>query len=195
MEELNERRIPGTVLLQVGADTKAFSQIELLISATGGLSLSQVCAITGLEGSTIQNWVKRGWVANPRGKKYSEVHIARILIINALKDCIRLESIARLMHYVNGATEDTSDDIIKENVLFDYLCDALHIVQQADDLSPVGVEAVVKRMIEQHEDTSEETRSRLCRSLAVMIYACVCSDVKRRTEAMLAEIIPDAPVA
>ena len=50
-----------------------------LIRATDGLTLSQVCTLSGLEPSTIQNWIKRGYVPHPVGKKYRERHLARIL--------------------------------------------------------------------------------------------------------------------
>ncbi len=58
--------IPGTALaksLQTGES--AFAAIEPILTATGGLTLAQVEGLTGLNGSTIQNWVKRGWVAAP----------------------------------------------------------------------------------------------------------------------------------
>lgn len=52
--------IPGTALaksLQTGES--AFAAIEPILTATGGLTLAQVEGLTGLNGSTIQNWVKR----------------------------------------------------------------------------------------------------------------------------------------
>lgn len=195
MSVYKERVLPGTAMAFADSDAKGFSQIEMLISATGGLSLSQVCAITGLEGSTIQNWVKRGWVKNPKGKKYDEIQIARILIINALKDCVRLESIAQLMRYVNGTEEDRSEQIIRESELFDYLCDALRLLGNSDDFSRRGVETIVDEVIRDYMGPTATARVRLSNALAIMLYACVCSDVKRRTEAMLTEILPERGAA
>ncbi|MDR0490781.1 MAG: DUF1836 domain-containing protein [Oscillospiraceae bacterium] len=189
MGETKEKLLPGTSTTYFGHGEKGFSKIEMLLSATGGLNLSQVCAVTGLEGTTIQNWVKRGWVANPRGKKYDEVHIARILIINALKDCIKLENIAQLMGYVNGSTEDRNDDIIKESELYNYLCDALDMLGQADDLSRSGVEKVVEALVRDYNGPTPAARDKINKALTVMIYACVCTNVKRRTEAMLGKIL------
>jgi len=51
---------PGMSASSTGQNDKGFARIAMLLEATGGLSLSQVCAVTSLEGSTIQNWVKRG---------------------------------------------------------------------------------------------------------------------------------------
>jgi len=170
-------------------DDKGFAKIEMLLEATGGLSLSQVCAVTGLEGSTIQNWVKRGWVEHPVGKKYEEIHIARILIINALKECIKLEHIALLMEYINGTAYDGSSAIIKESILYSYLCEALKLSSQTDDHSKSGVESVINDVIKDYKDPNPESRVRIRKALTLMMFACVCTDVKRRTEAMMGQIL------
>ena len=62
----------------------------------GGLVLSQVAEITGLAPHTIHNWVKRGFVSPPRGKRYARDQLSRLLIINALKDSLQIESIIAL---------------------------------------------------------------------------------------------------
>jgi len=172
-------------------DDKGFAKIEMLLEATGGLSLSQVCAVTGLEGSTIQNWVKRGWVEHPVGKRYEEIHIARILIINALKECIKLEHIALLMEYVNGKSRDGSEVIIKESILYNYLCEALKQSGQTDDHSKSGVETVINNVIRDYSDPNPDSRIRIRKALTLMIFACVCTDVKRRVDAMMGQILTE----
>jgi len=189
MGETREKPLPGTASAYAERGEKGFSKIEMLLEATGGLSLSQVCAVTGLEGSTIQNWVKRGWVAHPKGKKYEEVHIARILIINALKECIKLEHIAVLMSYVNGSAD--GGNIIKESELYNYLCDALEQMGQAADTSRGGVETVMETIIRDYRGPKPDSRIRVRKALTLMIFACVCTDVKRRTEAMMEQILFD----
>ncbi|MCL2221008.1 MAG: DUF1836 domain-containing protein [Oscillospiraceae bacterium] len=170
---------------------KGFDKIQMLLEATGGLSLSQVCSVTGLEGSTIQNWVKRGWVKHPVGKKYEEVHIARILIINALKECIKLEHISMLMSYVNGKSQDGSEAIIKESTLYNYLYEALKQSGQASDHSRGGVEAVIENVIKEYKDPNPNSKIRIRKALTLMMFACVCTDVKRRTEAMMGQILSE----
>jgi len=191
MGEVAEKPLPGTATTYSERGEKGFSKIEMLLDATGGLSLSQVCAVTGLEGSTIQNWVKRGWVAHPKGKKYEDIHISRILIINALKECIKLEHIALLMSYVNGSIEDSNDDIIKESILYNFLCDALLQMGQVNDHSRGGVESVVEIVIRNYLGPRPDSRIRIRNALTVMVFACVCTDVKRRTEAMMGNILYD----
>ena len=71
----------------------------------GGLVLSQVAEITGLAPHTIQNWVKRGFVPPPRGKRYARDQLSRLLIINKInRTCVksmysRLGSAYRLISY------------------------------------------------------------------------------------------------
>lgn len=191
MSDISEKPMQETKPVNAEFGEKDFSKIDMLLEATGGLSLSQVCAITGLEASTIQNWVKRGWVTHPKGKKYEEIHVARILIINALKECIKLEHISLLMNYVNGPESMRGGGIIKESELFNYLGEALQKAGQSDDLSPGGVEAVVDRVIGGYKGPTPDARIRIRKALTVMIFACVCTDVKRRTEAMMGQILYD----
>ena len=79
------KKIPGTTLrYNEQAKLAAYSVVAPVIEATGGLTLSQLSKLTGLEGSTIQNWIKRGWVSTTVGKKYSDKQVIRILLINML---------------------------------------------------------------------------------------------------------------
>ncbi|MBQ5597967.1 MAG: DUF1836 domain-containing protein [Clostridia bacterium] len=79
---MSTKCIPGTVLPLNNETSMMFSNIDVLFSAAKGLSLSQITSITGLPASTIQNWVKRGWISMGNGKKYNESAFSRILIIN-----------------------------------------------------------------------------------------------------------------
>ena len=108
--------IPGTVLQ---ADRTA--DIEQQFSAMflgGGIVLSQVTGITGLEAYTVQNWVKRGFLSPPERKHYSLKQLCRIMNINMLKNVLPMERIVGLLSYINGDLEDESDDIIDDSRLY-----------------------------------------------------------------------------
>ena len=49
--------IPGTTLTVPRADADALDRLFAGYFALGGLTLSQVCSLTGLETHTVQNWV------------------------------------------------------------------------------------------------------------------------------------------
>lgn len=176
------KQIPGTLLpydSKLGPNT--FSVISSLCAAAGGLSLSQIVGITGLEGSTIQNWVKRGWVSKPTGKKYNERQIARILIISVLRDCIQLDKIARLMRYVNGSVDDCSDDIIDEGELFNRLCAVLFELDETH-LSRKDIRAVIKRQLADYEGPRLDSPECLTQALEIMVMAYLSARMKQQTE-------------
>ena len=116
---------PGTTI-EVSTMTRGSSRTLFNgIFAAGGITLSQVSIMTGLEPYMIQNWVKRGWIEPPKDRRYGETSIARVLIINMLKGAMQLSNIVSLMSYINGKVDDRSDDIIEDAVLYDYICKIL----------------------------------------------------------------------
>ena len=93
--EINDALIPGTKLNK--ADMGNVTGLEFLSKVfyiSEGVMLSQIREVSGIDGSTLQNWTKRGWVANARLKKYNIDQVAHILIINMLRSCIQLDHIA-----------------------------------------------------------------------------------------------------
>lgn len=162
---MTDKQLPGTTI-DYDTDKDAFAVFRPMLEITGGLSLGQVCTITGLQPSTIQNWVKRGYLQRPDHKKYYEKHLSRILLISSLRDCMNIEEIGELMQLINGDTEDESDDIVSESRLYDYFCKA---VREID----------VRRLDEESITTAIETtlaeddphRNKLLVALKVMVYA------------------------
>ena len=110
--------IPGTTLegLRSNADrTEGLFQSMFL---AGGLTLSQVSSVTGLEPYTIQNWVKRGFLPPPQHKRYNMEQLCRILNINILRGPLPLDQIVSLMAYINGDLADEGDDLVDDTMLY-----------------------------------------------------------------------------
>ena len=167
--------IPGTNL-KYGSSKDAFTVLRPMIEATGGLALGQICSMTNLQPSTIQNWVKRSYVPRPINKKYYERHLSRILLISALRDSMNIEEIGELMELINGDTEDESDDIVSESTLYDYFCKCLI---QLDDvaLNSNNINEIVLKTIEKDKIVHEE---KLTYALRIMIYAYILGECKKR---------------
>lgn len=178
--------LPGTVIPQApgAAGAGMFAQLRPMLEATDGLSLGQVCAITGLEPSTVQNWIKRGFVSHPINKKYRARQLARILLIAALRDCMPLERIGELMTCVNGDTDDEGDDIISEDQLYDYLC-AIVAPQGAD---PEPAQERIRRITAAYRAPDEGARGRLMQALLVMTYAYEAKRYKQAADACFASL-------
>lgn len=150
-----------------------FETFRPMINAAAGLTLGQVCAITGLEPSTVQNWVKRGFVARPQNKKYGERQLARILLISRLKDGMKIDDVGALLRYVNGDADDESDDILPEDRLYDCFCRATEAGARKASAG-LGLEAAA--------------RARLTAALEVMVNACAAGEYRRKAETLLSEL-------
>ncbi len=113
-------KFPGTQI--------TVSEVPLLqgiFSATAGITLSQVCEITGLETGAVHNWIKRGYVNPPVARKYSKSQVARIILINMLRETLVLEKIAKIISHANGDLLDRADDIMDDSDIYKCLCDIL----------------------------------------------------------------------
>lgn len=162
-----DKVVPGTNRLYKGED--AFSEYKKAIELTDGISLGQVCSITGLDPMIVQNWVKRGYVARPLNKKYHEKHLARILLINSLKEAMKIEEIGKLMKLVNGDVEDESDDLLSEADLYGLFSKAVYYLNEND------YDETIKQVMESVDNENEK----LFTALEVMINAYISSEHKK----------------
>ena len=110
--------IPGTVLTSEATEANHIEELFSSMFLGGGIVLSQVANITGLETHTIQNWVKRKFLAPPRNKRYDKEQVCRIILINMLKGALTLEQICSMISSINGDLTDEDDDIIDDALLY-----------------------------------------------------------------------------
>lgn len=184
-----EWNIPGTVLPapvdEAGQAQKNFESMFL----GGGMVLSQVAAVTGLEPYTIQNWVKRGFLTKPVAKKYTLRQLCRIININMLKDALQMEQIVSLMSYINGNLDDESDDLIDDSQLyFLFLQLAAHHRQMNN---PEGRDACLQEVLADYAEPAPGARDRVEKVLKVMLTAWAASTLRQQAIAMAAELKND----
>ena len=130
---LHDRLIPGTKLKRSDMDNlTCLAFLRRVFFVSEGVMLTQIRDISGIDSSTLQNWTKRGWVVNSRSKKYNMDQVAHILIINMLRACMQLDHIAFLIRYINGSVDSREDDIIRDSVLYDYICRIIDRMAQKD---------------------------------------------------------------
>lgn len=165
--------VPGTATYY--ENVKGFDDYKKMIEIGNGISLNQICNITNLEPHMIQNWVKRGYIPHPINKKYYTKHLARILLINALRECMYIEDIKSLMVYINGDVDDESDDIISEEELYKLFS---NLVYKIDDLNKI--EEIINLNV-------EERKLNTC--MKIMIYAYVASEMSKKSQMFLKNII------
>lgn len=174
-------KLPGTVIdFSEQAEENAFSLIEPILTVTGGITLSQLSALTGLQGSTIQNWIKRGWVSATTDKKYTECQVLRILLINILRNSMKLEDIAKLMSYINGKVDDLSDDILHDKQLYNLLCKLICILDRKGIYTPLEISEEINKNL--GAEYGDEERKRLNKVLFIMIMGYRSSYLMRQIE-------------
>lgn len=187
--QLQDRLIPGTKLKRSDMDNlTGLDFLKRVFFVSEGVMLTQIRDISGIDSSTLQNWTKRGWVINSRSKKYNMDQVAHILIINMLRSCMQLESIDFLIHYINGRVDDTSDDIISDSMLYDYICRIVSHMMDSEQVTLSNVRALVETVISDYQEPMEGARERLVRALEVIVVTYTAALLKRHADELLAEL-------
>ncbi len=191
--EINDALIPGTRLRkdEMGNVT-GMEFLSKVFFISDGVMLSHIREVSGIDGSTLQNWTKRGWVASAKLKKYNIDQVAHILIINMLRSCIQLDRIALLLHYINGRIDDRSDDIIRDSVLYDYICRILDCLMARDVCSMSSIKEVIAEQIANYEEAAPGARERLSNALEIIVVAYYAALIKRHSDGMLTDLMSSA---
>lgn len=178
--------IPGTVLQ---ADRAAAANIESQFTAMflgGGITLSQIAEVTGLESYTVQNWVKRGFLVPPQHKKYNLNQFCRIININMLKKVLPMEQIVGLLTHINGKLGDTSDDLVDDSQLY------FMFVRLAAQARNIGDEASWQEALHQiaaeYQEPVPGAREKLLDVLRIMLTAWIAATLHDAAERMVAQL-------
>lgn len=183
-----EWTIPGTVLTTDREQIQsAETQLRALFLA-GGMVRSQVAALTGLESHAVQNWVKRGFLSPPVGKRYTLRQVSRILIINMLKSALPMEKICALLSYVNGQLDVESDDAIDDTDLyFAFLHTAARLRVLAGDRAALA--ECLSESLADYREPFPGARERVEKVLEIMLTAWASAQLQKEAEKLFDEMI------
>lgn len=179
--------IPGTTLSIKREDTKYIEQQFSTMFLGGGMVLSQVSAITGLEAYTVQNWVKRGLLPPPEHKRYNMNQLCRITNINMLKKALPMEKITGLISYLNGMLDDASDDIIDDAKL--YFLFVRLAARIPDRNSQEEWKKIIDQELADYVEPVPGARDRVKKVLSIMLIAWLASKLQKQAEDMLATLL------
>lgn len=178
--------IPGTVLTGKKEDASFVENQFSSMFLGGGILLSQVSSVTGLEPYTVQNWVKRGFLPPPERKKYSLSQLCRIININMLKNVLPMERICGMLSYINGELDDDSDDIIDDSKLyFMFIRLAAHYQMMHNN---AGRDAVISKLLESYKEPVPGAKERVAKVLCIMLTAWASAQLQQAADQMLTEI-------
>lgn len=175
--------LPGTTLEALRSDADRTDELFGSMFLAGGMVLSQVASITGLEPYIIQNWVKRGFLAPPVNKRYDLEQLCRLLNINLLRLALPLERICTLMQYINGNLTDESDDLIDDADLYFMF---VRLASRARHMTDTEEwETAISTVLADYEEPIPGAKERISKVLRIMITAWIASRLRQSAEAML----------
>lgn len=186
-KEMNkvEWTLPGTVL-SVDADRpQAAEEVFSSLFLAGGLVLSQVTQVTGLEPYIIQNWVRRGFLAPPKQRKYTRRQLSRILMINALKSTLSIEQICKLLSYINGALDDEGDDTIDDTELYGAFVLVAGSVQKHGLTSESEMNRLIADGLKDYKESIPGAKERIEQALRIMITAWRAAQLQTKAQSMM----------
>lgn len=178
--------IPGTVLKIERDHADGVEEMFSSMFLAGGMVLSQVASITGLEPYTVQNWVKRGFLSPPQNKRYTLQQLCRILHINMLKDVMPLERICSLLRYINGKLDDEGDDIIDDATLYFLFVRLAARSKQLDD--PEAWKQAMEEALRNYQEPVPGARERIEKALQIMLIGNIACKMAQTAERMLDEL-------
>ena len=178
--------IPGTTLTGLRSDADRTDGLFQSMFLAGGLTLSQVSSITGLETHTVQNWVKRGYLPPPQNKRYNMEQVCRIIIINMLRGALPLEQICHLISFINGSLTDESDDIIDDTVLY------FKFVSLAARARHIGGSKewgeALDEVMASYAEPYPGAKEKVTKVLRIMLTAWIASQLRHQTDDMIAAL-------
>lgn len=182
----NPWTIPGSTLKIQREDSARVDGLFQSMFLTGGLTLSQVSGITGLEAYAVQNWVKRGFLSPPRKKRYDMDQTCRILTINTFKSVLPMERICGLLTFVNGDLDSSHDDIIRDSDLYFLF---VKLAGRARDLTDSREALIlIDEALADYPEPTPGAKVRVAKALRVMLIAWIAARMRQETEKLLDEM-------
>lgn len=188
---ITDEYIPGTILRRDAmGDVTGLDFLNKIFYISDGIMLTQIREISGIDGSTLQNWTKRGWVENSKMKRYNKDQLAHILIINMLRSCMQLDKIAFLITYINGRVYDRSDDIIRDSLLYDYICRVLDkMTMRGGEISEMSLKESINEVTSEYDEKVSGARRRLNNALEIIVIAYYAAIIKRYSDEMIDKLM------
>ena len=178
--------IPGTTLTGKRKDADQIQDLFQSMFLAGGLTLSQIASISGLEPHTIQNWVKRGFLPPPQHKRYTMEQLCRILNLNILRGPLPLDQIIQLMGYLNGDLADEQDDLVDDTLLYFLF---VRLAVRARHLGGSSAwDDALQEVTAGFEEPIPGARDKLITVLKIMLTAWCASRLQQEATQMIHEI-------
>ncbi|KKI93942.1 hypothetical protein WQ54_02545 [Bacillus sp. SA1-12] len=145
---INELEIPPFL---IKTNKKRSINQEYGLSTNEIVALANLCELTSLKSTSIQNWIKRDvkeLIGVPElGKKYSIDQAAMLLIVKDLKTVFEFEKIRKLLIVVFNTLSDRSDDLISPITFYEIYADVLDSFEALPSMS-LNNQTLEKRIVD-----------------------------------------------
>lgn len=167
---------------------KRKSRQEFGLSSNDIVSLANLCELTSLKSTSIQNWIKRDvkeLIGAPElGKKYSIEQTAMLLIVKDLKNIFDFERIRKFLTVVFNTLSDRSDDLINPIAFYEMYANVLDTFEALPTLPDQSLEASILKIIDSFaNEYSNLTRAQwdpIRHVLVITVYAVIASHFQSR---------------
>ncbi len=175
---------PGTTIEVIKIEMSGSRRLFDGVFATGGITLSQVCTMTGLEPYIVQNWVKRGFVSSPVKRVYSRGQFARIVIINMLREALQLEQICELVKSIGHSEGEPADDELY-HAYIDMVANGAIDLDKNEAILAASKKAAAELII--HMDGDADL-AKITDILRIMIYAYAAAQLRKSAELIISNL-------
>ncbi len=173
-----ELLLPGTLIPVSKNHLENIKQVFDPMFLSGGMQLRQVMNLTGVEAHTVQNWVKRGFVASPVKKIYDQDRFVRLAFLNYFKDVFSLEGIISLLKMAD-----------QDNTVYAAFCSLLALSPVDPIRSETKFNEIIDNAISGHDfNYSKTSREQVRRLLTILYTAHLSIILKKEAERMAQDI-------
>ena len=175
--------------------SKRKNQLEYGLSTNEIVSLTNLCELTSLKSTSIQNWIKRDvkeLIGQPElGKKYSIEQAAMLLIVKDLKAIFDFERIRNVLTEVFNTLSDRSDDLMSPITFYELYGSVLESLDTFSDNDSALEKRINDRIIFPSRISSNLTEDQcytIRRILVTTVLAVLASHIQTRAHNYLNDI-------
>lgn len=181
----NEKIIPSFLIKA----SKRKNQLEYGLSTNEIVSLANLCELTSLKSTSIQNWIKRDikeLIGHPElGKKYSIEQAAMLLIVKDLKTTFDFEKIRNVLTEVFNTLSDRSDDLMSPITFYEIygsVLESLDTFSESDSTLEERINNLIKFSPRIYSNLTEDQCHTIRRILVTTVLAVLASHLQTRAQ-------------
>ncbi|MCO4851106.1 DUF1836 domain-containing protein [Bacillus vallismortis] len=172
---------------------------EYGLSTNEIVELGNLCELTSLKSTAIQNWVKRDFkdlIGHPElGKKYSVEQAVILLIVRDLKSIYDFEHIRGILTVAFNTISDRTDDVISPISYYEscaYVLDAVHH-QDKPSMKESNLQEIVEqetdRLRNRFEELNDSQWLKIRQIIAITVLSILTFHIQATAHKMTADIL------